>query len=80
MSSHERPGVNPDPVVVLHGFEDDALLAVVRAVKAAATEAGMDGANIAFSASTPINLEWKLKALIREVRKEHTHFQAEEEE
>jgi hypothetical protein len=79
MSSHERPGVNPDPVVVLHGFTEEALLPVLRAVKAAATEAGMDGANIAFSASTPVNLEWKLKALIREVRKEHSHFQAAEE-
>jgi hypothetical protein len=82
MSSHERPRVSPDPVVFLHGFEDEALMAVVRAVKAAATEAGMDGGNIAFTTSTPVNLEWKMKALIREVRKEHDHFQktAEAEE
>jgi hypothetical protein len=74
MGNHERPGVNPDPVVFLHGFPDDVLLTVVRAVKAAATEAGMDSGNIAFTASTPANLEWKTKALIREVRKEHDHF------
>jgi hypothetical protein len=80
MSSHERPRVNPEPVVFLHGFEDEALLAIVRAVKAAATEAGMDGGNIAFTASTPVNLEWKVKALIREVRKEHDHFRKAEEE
>jgi hypothetical protein len=74
--------VSPDPVVFLHGFDDDALMAVVRAVKAAATEAGMDGGDIAFTASTPANLEWKVKALIREVRKEHNHFRkaAEAEE
>jgi hypothetical protein len=78
MSSHEKPGVNPDPVVFLHGFKDEALLAVVRAIKAAATEAGMDSADIAFAASTPVNLEWKLRALIREVRKEHSHFQKAE--
>jgi hypothetical protein len=80
MSSHERPGVNPDPVVFLHGFNDEALLAVVRAVKAAATEAGIDGGSIAFTTSTPVNLEWKMKALIREVRKEHDHFRKAEEE
>jgi hypothetical protein len=79
MSSHERPGVNPDPVVLLHGFNDEALMAAVRAVKAAAAEAGMDGENIAFTTSTPTNLEWKMKALIREVRKEHSHFQKEAE-
>jgi hypothetical protein len=74
MANHERPGVNPDPVVFLHGFPDEALIAVVRAVKAAAAEAGMDSGNIAFTASTPTNLEWKTRALIREVRKEHDLF------
>ncbi|MDR0598402.1 MAG: DUF3783 domain-containing protein [Treponema sp.] len=77
---NERPGVNPDPVVFLHGFKDEALLTVVRAVRAAAAEAGMDGGNIAFTTSTPVNLEWKMKALIREVRKEHDHFREAEEE
>jgi hypothetical protein len=80
MSSRERPGVNPDPVVFLHGFNDEALMAAVRAVKAAAAEAGMDSENIAFTTSTPTNLEWKMKALIREVRKEHSHFQKAAEE
>jgi hypothetical protein len=80
MSSHERTGVNPDPVVFLHGFKDEALIAVVRAVKAAADGAGMDSGDIAFTTSTPVNLEWKMKALIREVRKEHSHFQKAEQE
>jgi hypothetical protein len=74
MSNRERPGVSQDPVVFLHGFEDEALMAAVRAIKAAAAEAGMDSENIAFTTSTPVNLEWKMKALIREVRKEHSHF------
>jgi hypothetical protein len=78
MSSHERPA-NPDPVVFLHGFTDEALMAVVRAVKAAAAEAGMDSGNIAFTTSTPVNLDWKVKALIREVRKEHGHFRKAEQ-
>jgi hypothetical protein len=82
MGKHERPAANPDPVVFLHGFKDEALLTVVRAIKAAAAEAGMDSGNIAFASSTPVNLEWKTKALIREVRKEHDHFRkaAETEE
>jgi hypothetical protein len=79
MSSHEGPAVNPEPVVLLHGFKDEALLAVISAVKAAAAEAGMDGGNIAFTTSTPVNLEWKTKALIREVRKEHSYFRKAEQ-
>ncbi|GHV73468.1 hypothetical protein AGMMS49940_07700 [Spirochaetia bacterium] len=74
MSNNEKPAVSQEPVVLLHGFPDDALMAAVRAVKAAATEAGMDAGSIAFTTSTPTNLEWKVKALIREVRKEHGHF------
>jgi hypothetical protein len=80
MSSHERPRVSPEPVVFLHGFNDETLIAIVRAVKAAAAEAGMDSGNIAFATSTPVNLEWKLKALIRDVRREHSHFRKAEED
>jgi pseudouridine-5'-phosphate glycosidase len=74
MSNKDRPAVSQEPVVVLHGFPDEALMAAVRAVKAAVAEAGMDAGAIAFTTSTPTNLEWKVKALIREVRKEHGHF------
>ncbi|MDR3123739.1 MAG: DUF3783 domain-containing protein [Treponema sp.] len=77
MNSHERPA-NPDPVVFLHGFNDETLMAVVHAVQAAAAKAGMDSGNIAFTTSTPVNLNWKVKALIREVRKEHDHFRKAE--
>jgi cysteine sulfinate desulfinase/cysteine desulfurase-like protein len=75
MSNKEKPEVSQEPVVLLHGFGDEALMAAVRAVKTAAAEAGMDAGTIAFTTSTPTNLEWKVKALIREVRKEHGHFQ-----
>jgi hypothetical protein len=68
--------VSPEPVVFLHGFEGNTLFYLVKALKKAASEAGLDAANIAFTSSTPINLEWKVKALIREVRKEHEYFKA----
>jgi hypothetical protein len=75
MSNPEKSGAAQEPVVLLHGFEDETLMPIIRAVKAAAAEAGLDPGNIAFTISTPTNREWKLKALIREVRKEHSHFQ-----
>ena len=74
MSHKEKPMVSQEPVVLLHGFPDEALLPAIHAVKAAAAEAGMDAGAIAFTTSTPTNLEWKVKALIREVRKEHGLF------
>jgi hypothetical protein len=77
MGTKERPEVSQEPVVLLHGFPDEALLPAIRAVKAAAAEAGMDAGSIAFTTSTPTNLEWKIKALIREVRKEHGYFQGQ---
>ncbi|MDR2740415.1 MAG: DUF3783 domain-containing protein [Treponema sp.] len=66
MSNSGRPGVNPDPVIFPHGFKGDALMAAVRAIKAASAEAGMGSENTAFTTPTPVNLEWKMKALIRE--------------
>lgn len=63
-----------NPVVFLHGFDRDQLLAVMRAAKAAAAQAGMDPADIAFSSSTPTNLEWKVKDLVKEVREEHEYM------
>ena len=49
MGDKGKPAVSPEPVVFLHGFEDEALMAAVRAVKAAAAEAGMDALSIAFT-------------------------------
>jgi hypothetical protein len=54
-------------LVLLHGFDRDEAIAAMRAVKAAL---GPE-ADIAFSMSTPTNLEWKLSELVREVREEH---------
>jgi hypothetical protein len=60
-----------DPVVFLHGFSDTVLFKLIKAVKQAAREAGVDPGLIAFASSTPRNLDWKIKDLIREVRQEH---------
>jgi hypothetical protein len=60
-----------NPVVFLHGFSDTVLFELVKAVKTAAREAGVDPGLIAFASSTPTNLNWKINDLIREVRREH---------
>jgi len=63
-----------NPVIVMHGFTHDQMIAIMRAAKAAAKELGLDPLSIAFSSSTPTNLEWKLKDLINEVREEHEYM------
>lgn len=63
-----------NPVVFMHGFTHEQMLAIMRAAKIAAKELGMDPQSIAFSSSTPTNLEWKLKDLIHEVREEHEYM------
>lgn len=60
-----------NPVVFLHGFSDKTLFDLVAAIKKAARDGGIDPSAIAFASSTPTNLNWKVKDLIREVRKEH---------
>jgi hypothetical protein len=60
-----------NPVVLLHGFSDAVLFKLITAVKTAARDAGIDPGLIAFASSTPVNLDWKIKDLIREVRQEH---------
>jgi len=62
------------PVVFLHGFTQDQLIAVMRAAKKAAAEAGMDPGAIAFASSTAANLEWKVRDLVTEVREEHEYL------
>jgi hypothetical protein len=59
------------PVIFLHGFEQQELFNMIDGIKKAAENAGLDPKAIAFASSTPINLQWKIKALVREVRKEH---------
>jgi hypothetical protein len=54
-------------VIFMHGLSQDEALAAMRAVKAA-----LKGAqDIAFSMSTPTNLEWKVSELVEEVGREH---------
>lgn len=62
------------PVIFLHGFEHEQLIAVMRAAKKAAAEAGMDPSGIAFCSSTPNNISWKVEDLIREVQDEHEYM------
>jgi ABC-type uncharacterized transport system substrate-binding protein len=64
-----------NPVILIHGFEHETLIAIVRAVKKAAADAGVDPASIAFASSTAANIEWKVKDLIREVQQEHRAIQ-----
>ncbi len=57
-------------VILMHGFSNQEALAEMRAVKAAVEEPG----GIAFSLSTPTNLDWKVSRLIEVVREEHEHM------
>jgi len=57
-------------LVLIHGFSRDETIAIMRAAKAAAA----DPQGIAFTTSTPANLDWKLRDLIVEVREEHEYM------
>lgn len=63
-----------EKVIYLHGFEKDDLFKVIRAIKAAVDYPG----EIAFSTSTPTNLDWKIKDMIAEVREDHAFFKEQE--
>ena len=63
-----------EKVIYLHGFEKDDLFKVIRAIKAEVDNPG----EIAFSTSTPTNLEWKIKDMIAEVREDHAFFKEQE--
>lgn len=54
-------------VVLLHGFDDDELMNVVRAVKAAVQDPG----SVAFASTTPTNVGWKVGELLDHVGEEH---------
>jgi hypothetical protein len=71
MLEQQNPDSIPEgPMILLHGFSNQQALAIMRAVKAA-----LPGpADIAFSTTTPTNLDWKLADLIREVREEHEYM------
>jgi len=57
-------------MVLIHGFSRDETVAIMRAAKSAVE----DPQGVAFTTSTPSNIEWKLKDLIVEVREEHDYM------
>ena len=59
-------------IVVLHGFEEEAMLAVMRAVKGALPDPG----SVAFASTTPTNLEWKVGDLVEHIGEEHAAWKA----
>lgn len=62
---------DPDErVVLIHGFSQEETIAIMRAAKSVAK----DPQGIAFTTSTPTNIEWKLRELIAEVREEHEYM------
>lgn len=57
-------------LIYLHGFSREDIFKIMTAVKAVVE----DPQGIAFSMSTPTNLEWVIKDLIKEVREEHEYL------
>ncbi len=57
-------------VVIFHGFTREELDRVLRALKSAL---GRD-VDLIPAVTTPTSLEWKVKDLIEELRKEHAYF------
>jgi hypothetical protein len=61
-------------VVLLHGFDDEEAIKVMRAVKAAVEEPR----SVACAVSTRTNLGWKLGDLVDHVSEEHRAFLSRE--
>ncbi|MCF6334236.1 MAG: DUF3783 domain-containing protein [Spirochaetales bacterium] len=61
-------------VIFFHGFERDDVFKIIKAIKAAVPNPG----DIAFSTSTPTNLEWKIKDMVTEVMEDHAFFKEQE--
>ncbi|MFW6362095.1 MAG: DUF3783 domain-containing protein [Spirochaetota bacterium] len=57
-------------VILIHGFSREETIAIMRAAKSVSE----DPQGIAFTTSTPSNLDWKLRDLIIEVREEHEYM------
>lgn len=57
-------------MVLIHGFSQEETIAIMRAAKSVVP----DPQGVAFTTSTPTNLEWKLSDLITEVREEHEYL------
>jgi len=57
-------------MVLLHGFNNQEAVAIMRAVKSVIE----DPQGVAFSVTTPTNIQWQVGQLIREVREEHEYM------
>ncbi len=62
-------------ILILHGFKREELNEVIKAVK------GVLGKEVDLisAITTPTSLEWKVKDLIEELRKEHRYFKRKDE-
>ena len=58
--------------ILIHGFSREETMKILKVIKSEA-EAPQ---GIAFSVTTPTNLEWTVKELIKDVREEHEYMQA----
>lgn len=63
-----------EKVIYFHGFERDDVFKIIKAIKASVDYP----TEIAFSTSTPTNLEWKIKDMVAEVREDHAFFKKQE--
>ena len=63
-----------EKVIYFHGFERDDVFKIIKAIKGSVSKPG----EIAFSTSTPTNLEWKIKDMVAEVREDHAFFKDQE--
>lgn len=57
-------------VVLMHGFTREEVFTILRAVKSISD----NPSDIAFATSTPNNIEWKLKDIIKDVREDHEYY------
>jgi hypothetical protein len=57
-------------LILVHGFTQAEINAVMRAVKSAVS----DPAGIAFAVTTETNVEWKVRDLVAEVLQEHEYM------
>jgi hypothetical protein len=56
--------------VILHGFNNTELTRILRAVK----DIVDNPTEVVFAASTPTNLDWKLKDIISDTREDHEYL------
>ncbi|MFO7848425.1 MAG: DUF3783 domain-containing protein [Spirochaetia bacterium] len=68
--SRQQEEQKDERMVLIHGFSREETVAIMRAAKTAV----QDPQGVAFTTSTPSNLEWKLGDIISEVRQEHEYM------